>query len=170
GISLSQTLRKNFSGPVLLTAFEDDVLNHALGEEGFVYNDVMDWIMKPVRFEILAEKIELYLNKNRRIRKRFDVQADTVIVGKGAGRGKRSPKSPGRIVNLSIGGALVKAEEAIILDIGDDVTLVFDFDEAAYPSTPFHKPINPREIQHADHVVKIRSTIAWTNQSKDTAG
>lgn len=168
GVSLSQVLRKTFKGPILLTAFEDDVLNDALGREGFAYNDVMDWVVKPVRFEALAEKIELYLNKNRRVRKRFGVEAQTMLVGKGAGRGKRAPKASGKIVNISIGGALVRSEESISLNEGDEVTLLLDFTEA----TPVIKRVakEGEDMSSSAEQVKIRSTIAWTSSKRDMAG
>ena len=173
GLSLSQVLRKKFEGPILLTAFKDQVLQDALGQEGFAYNDVMDWVVKPVRFDALSEKIELYLNRNRRVRKRFEVDAETLIVGKGAGRGKRAPKASGKIINISIGGALVKSEESIKLNKGDEVTVMLDLKNSAKGKKPAKAKLKITKGEKPNsnaEVVKIRSTIAWTSNNKEMAG
>ena len=107
GATLIVALRKIYDGPILMTAFPTEVVDTAVSDLLFHYNDASAWIRKPVRFEALAERIDAYLIFKRRLAKRFDVDMDSRLVAKATGRGKRAPKVSGRIVNISLGGALL---------------------------------------------------------------
>jgi CheY-like chemotaxis protein len=123
GVSLVRELRKSFKGPIFLTAFANDVVKHAVAEELFHYNDSCQWISKPVRSDTLDKKIEMFLFNRYRLGRRFDVLFPTLIVGKGAGRGKRSPKFDGRTTNISMGGLGVDLATPVDLKIGDEVVV-----------------------------------------------
>ena len=123
GVSLVRELRKTFKGPIFLTAFANDVVKHAVAEELFHYNDSCQWISKPVRFDNLDKKIEQFLFNRYRLGRRFDVDFTTLLVGKGAGRGKRAPKFDGKTTNISLGGAGVDLASPCKLKIGDELVI-----------------------------------------------
>lgn len=123
GVSLVRELRKTYKGPIFLTAFANDVVKHAVAEELFHYNDSCQWISKPVRSDTLDKKIEQFLFNRYRLGRRFDVDFTTLIVGKGAGRGKRAPKFDGKTTNISLGGAGVDLSTPAKLKIGDEIVV-----------------------------------------------
>ncbi|MCX6117241.1 MAG: response regulator [Proteobacteria bacterium] len=123
GVSLVRELRKSYKGPVFLTAFPSDVVKHAVSEELFHYNDSCQWISKPVKSDQLDKKIEQFLINRYRLGRRFDVEFMSLLVGKGAGRGKRAPKFDGKTTNLSLGGAGFDLAQPAKLKIGDEMIL-----------------------------------------------
>lgn len=123
GVSLVRELRKTYKGPVFLTAFASDVVKHAVAEELFHYNDSCQWISKPVRSDNLDKKIEQFLVNRYRLGRRFDVDFASLLVGKGAGRGKRAPKFDGKTTNISLCGAGVDLVQPANLKIGDELLL-----------------------------------------------
>ncbi|NBQ53231.1 MAG: response regulator [Proteobacteria bacterium] len=152
GITLIHLLRKNFDGPILLTAYPDDVVKKAVAEELFAYDDAGMWIRKPVRAEDLNEKIDRFLVGKFRVQRRFDFTPKTRLLGKSAGRGKRTPKFPGQIVNISVGGACVQLSGAVKFKIGDEVSI----------ELPIPKP----EKKGAE-TAQIKSQVVWrTNDGK----
>ena len=65
---------------------------HAVEEHMFAFNDASAWVPKPVKFDILAEKIDRFLTERQRLFKRFDSELDTQLIAKAAGRGNAPPK------------------------------------------------------------------------------
>ncbi len=152
GITLIQMLRKNFRGPILLTAFPDDVVRKAVAEELFAYDDAGMWVPKPVRAEDLNEKIDRFLVGKFRVQRRFDFTPKTRLLGKSAGRGKRTPKFPGQILNISVGGACIQLSAAAKLKIGDEVSIEL--------------PIPKTEKKGAE-TAQLKSQVIWrTNDGK----
>ncbi|MDA9951618.1 response regulator [Oligoflexaceae bacterium] len=126
GATLITALRGIYKGPVLLTAFEDDVLKQAVSDMLFAYNDASGWIPKPVKFDVLAEKIETFLIDGKRLGRRFDTELDSMVIGKAEGRGKRAPKVNGTLVNISLGGALINLDGTPMkMKKSQEVTLSF---------------------------------------------
>ena len=123
GVSLTKLIRSRYAGPILMTAFSTPVVDDAISAELFAYNDSNDWIRKPLKFSDLATKIDEYMTPGKRLRKRFATQLPALLTGKGAGRGKRAPKSRGTLVSLSIGGALVRLDEASKMKVGDEISV-----------------------------------------------
>jgi len=177
GITLSQMLRKIYDGPILLTAFPDKTVSAAVESELFAYSDVSDWLAKPFKFEQLAEKIDHFLLKRSRLFKRFDTDLETLLVGKGAGRGKRSPKVSGNIITLSVKGALVKLESTMKMKIGDEITVSVDLPdgEVAKSSSAGKKTTGKTSSKSKSLVIKtkaakLKAKITWTNKGKTEAG
>lgn len=123
GVTLIHAIRKVFDGPILLTAFPDTIVKKAVGEELFAYDDAGMWVQKPVRPEQLGEKIDRFLIGNYRVQRRFDFTPKTRLLGKSEGRGKRTPKFPGQLVNVSIGGACIQLSAAAKLKVGEEVSI-----------------------------------------------
>lgn len=123
GVTLIHFMRKNFNGPILLTAYPDDVVSKATAEELFAYDDAGMWVQKPVRAESLNEKIDRFLIGKFRVQRRFDFTPKTRLLGKSEGRGKRTPKFPGQLINVSIGGACIQLSAAAKLKNGEEVAL-----------------------------------------------
>lgn len=133
GVTLIEAMRKVYKGPILLTAYPDPIVKKAVESDLFGYNDSGAWIPKPVKFNILAEKIEQFLLDKHRLGKRFDLDLsmETMVIGKGAGRGKRAPKVTGEIVNVSLGGVCVEIHEPMKMKKDEEMTVMMSL-----PLTP----------------------------------
>lgn len=184
GVTLALALRHVYSGPILITAYPDKIATDAIRSELFAYNDLSGWIRKPVKFDDLAAKIDAFLFNKQRLLKRFETDIDTILVGKGEGRGKRSPKVSGNIVTLSISGALVKLEAATKLRIGDEITVAMDLpDEGAVAFKVLPKTKTKAKVAKLTgkatvkpsvtlgaKASKVKATVAWINKNKTEAG
>lgn len=178
GISLTHVLRKIHSGPILMTAYPDKVVTEAVNEELFAYDDVSGWIKKPVKFDSLAEKITHFLIKKRRLTKRYDTDLEAMLVGKGAGRGKRAPKVSGNMIKISMNGALVDLEETSQMKIGDEITVNIEFPVETKSATKkkttakkkTSKKASSKKAKVETKTSKFKATIAWTNKKKNQAG
>lgn len=159
GVMLSKALRKLYSGPVVITAFPDDIVRHAIEKELFVYNDSCAWVKKPAKFEDLSKIIDQFLLGNRRLVKRFNADFDARIIGKGEGRGKRAPKVFGSVLDIGVGGLRISSEESIQMRRGDEVTVTFDLPRSV---------LDDEEVKPAP--MKIKSMIAWVGKCKSKAG
>ena len=120
GVSLIRELRKTYKGPIILTAFPGTVVQQAVQDELFHYNDSCAWVSKPVKSEDLEQRIDQFLVNRYRLGRRFDVEYPMLLVGKGAGRGKRAPKFDGQMVNISMGGACVELATPAKLKAGEE--------------------------------------------------
>jgi CheY-like chemotaxis protein len=159
GVTLTKMLRKEFAGPILITAFPQTIVDTAIANDLFAYADSSSWVKKPIRFEDLSVKIDRFITRGFRLKRRFRTSIDAMLVGKGAGRGKRAPKIKGNIIKLSLGGALVKLEEHGKLHQGDEITLSF-----CLPESKTNTLSVPTTTQ------KIKAIIASTNKEKKEAG
>lgn len=192
GVTLIHAMRRSFKGPILLTAYPDKIVEEAVKSDLFAYNDSGAWIPKPVKFDVLSEKIDKYLLDKHRLGRRFDVQFDTMIIGKGAGRGKRAPKVTGRIVNLSLGGALIELDEPMKVKNGEEMMIALDLPEDGKPLSakivkaptppPARQPLKrdakgrataapkakpqPKQIPDA----RVKCTVAWVDKKFTKAG
>ena len=164
GPTLIEMMRKKFDGPILLTAFADDIVKEAVNNHLFTYNDAGTVIAKPVTFQVLSEKIDLFLVEKYRLDKRFDSEFCAQIVAKAAGRGKRAPKASGRVVNISMGGVCVELdEESMKIKRSQEVTMTISTPAAkrAKKGTPLRA-----EVQCE---TKIKGTVAWV-QDREKLG
>ena len=159
GVMLSKTLRKIFKGPVVITAYPDDIVAHAIKKELFVYNDSCAWVKKPVRFDELSEKIDQFLLGNRRLVKRFTADFETLLIGKGEGRGKRAPKVCGTVLDMGVGGFMIESVDSIKMKKGDEVTVTLNLPRAL---------LNDAEIKPAP--LKLKASIAWIAKGRTKAG
>jgi CheY-like chemotaxis protein len=175
GISLVHHIRRSYHGPVLLTAYPDKIVYEAVSNELFAYNDVSGWLKKPVKFDDLVEKIERFLVKRYRTTKRFETDLETMLIGKGEGRGKRSPKAAGSITTLSVVGARIELNSSLKMKIGDEITIAFDLPEEVEPSKVAGKHLQSEQLSKSRPTLKskpskIKAKIAWTNKGKTEAG
>ena len=159
GPNLIEMIRKKFDGPILLTAFADDIVKEAVSNHLFTYNDAGTIIEKPVTFQTLSEKIDLFLVEKYRLDKRFESDFCAQIVAKAAGRGKRAPKASGRIVNISMGGVCVELDgESMRIKRSQDVTMTI--------STPASKRAkkNASSKPELQCETKVKGTVAWVQE------
>jgi CheY-like chemotaxis protein len=180
GIVLIKAMRKTYKGPILLTAFPDKNVEAAAKSDLFAWGDAGGWVPKPVRFEVLSEKIDKYLLDKHRIGKRFDISIETIIIGKGAGRGKRAPKANGKITNLSLGGCCIELDTPIKFKNGEEMMVSLSFpnvDEADSHDGRSEKLLKSRaastlkvkeQVGGAD--AKIKCTVAWIDKKCTRAG
>lgn len=169
GVTLIREMRKYFRGPILLTAYPDKVVQEAVANDLFAYNDAGAWIAKPIRFEDLEKRIEQFLLDNHRLGKRFPIEMKTQIVGKGAGRGKRSPKVDGKIINLSFGGVCVAMPPTFKLKNGEEMTLSLHLPvETATTQLAATKKTPTTKIKTTES--KVKATVAWTKDGGKLAG
>lgn len=157
GPALVEAMRRVYSGPILMTAFPNKIVNQAIEENLFAYSDASAFIQKPVSFDSLAEKIERFLVSKHRLEKRFDTEFTTELVGKAAGRGKRAPKVSGTIVNISLSGACVKLETGAKVKKTQEVTMSIEF-----PSDAAEKK-KKAAAASGNGEAKIKATVAWIN-------
>ena len=186
GVTLVAAMRKTWKGPILLTAYPDKVVEHA-AQELFAFNDAGGWIRKPVKFDELSEKIDRFLLDRHRLGRRFEFEVKTLVVGKGAGRGKRAPKVQGRIVNLSLGGLCIALDAPFKMKGGQEFTVA-----VTLPTQPA-KPAAKQDAIQAESSIKtsagkksapttksakkpkgvetkLKATVAWTADGGKMAG
>lgn len=184
GVTLIHAVRKVYQGPILLTAYPDKIVEDAVAEGLFAFNDAGTWLAKPVKFDTLAAKIDQFLLDKYRLGRRFYCDMETLIVGKGAGRGKRAPKVGGRFINISLGGACVELDEPTKLKLGEEMTisLALPSDEPA-PKSPkvsltkklFSLKAMPGKTKslvakQKAAEARVKCTIAWMDRKCTKAG
>lgn len=178
GVTLITAMRKLYNGPILLTAFPDAIVKDAVETDLFAFNDAGSWVAKPVRFDDLGLKIEKFFTDKHRLGKRFDIDLETLVIGKGAGRGKRAPKVNGKIRNISVSGAFIEFDEPMIFKGGEEMMVALSFPTlnkmkktkttaAKVPLKPKKAPPQKKEQDFDD---KIRCTIAWMDKKHTRAG
>lgn len=160
GITLITSMREIFQRPILLTAYPDPLVEKAVQDNLFAFCDAGAWLSKPINVEELAEKIELFLVKNQRLERRFPLMMPTVVVGKGAGRGHRAPKSGGLITNISCGGVMLDIEATMRVKRGDELALTLEV------------PSHGRSCQGSDVMreLKLKTTVAWVEKTGKRLG
>jgi CheY-like chemotaxis protein len=188
GVTLIHAMRRTYKGPILLTAYPDRIVEEAVKSDLFAFNDAGAWIPKPVKFDVLSDKIDQFLLDKHRLGRRFDLRLDTMIIGKGAGRGKRAPKATGAIVNLSLGGACIELDEPMRMKGGEEmmVALALPSDEAPAPAkktaakaatakarqTAGARKDKEKEKEKAKEIpeARIKCTVAWVDKKCTKAG
>jgi CheY-like chemotaxis protein len=174
GVTLITAMRKLYKGPILLTAFPDNIVKDAVDADLFAFNDAGGWVAKPVKFDDLGTKIEKFFTDKHRLGKRFEIEMETLVIGKGAGRGKRAPKVNGKIKNISIGGAFIEFDEPMKLKNGEEMVVALSFPtlgkmkKAKTPTTAKPRKAAPKKEQDYDD--KIKCTIAWMDKKHTKAG
>lgn len=174
GVNLTHVLRKIYNGPVVLTAFPEKIVNEAIEKELFAYADSLGWVPKPIKFEVMEEKIEKYILNKLRVIKRFDTNYPAMVIGKGAGRGKRAPKCSGNLNNLSLRGAGVLLEgEMKDIKIGDEITLNVDIPENILNGEVLEakKVIGKKKASTIKtKTTKFKAKVAWADKKKTKLG
>jgi CheY-like chemotaxis protein len=168
GIALIHAMRKTYQGPILLTAYPDAIVDDAVKNDLFAFNDAGAWISKPVKFDVLSEKIDRFLTDKHRLGKRFDTSMETLLVGKGAGRGKRAPKVSGRIVNLSLGGACVELNSPMKFKSGEELTIAVPLPTANQSAKKGGAKAIAFDDDGSD--AKIKGVIAWVDKKSTKIG
>lgn len=167
GISLTKALRKEFVGPVIITAFPNEEIENAIETELFAYNDSLSWVRKPIKSKDLGRVIDDFLLEKKRVTRRFLTELKAEVIGHGSGKGKRAPKAEGRIINIGIGGALVKLEESVKVKVGEEMVLKFSFQDH------FKKQKKRAEKMASELLIgssKLKAKVVWTDKAKKQAG
>jgi CheY-like chemotaxis protein len=165
GPSLVLALRKIFMGPILMTAFPDNQVTAAVSEELFAYNDASAWLSKPIKFDELADRIDKFLIDHHRTGRRFPIKLPMQLIAKAEGRGKRAPKSKGHVLNLSLGGAMVKLDGSLKVKKKQEITVSIAFPGSTPAKTPTTKGRSGASTEKKapkGAETKIKGTIAWT--------
>lgn len=157
GPALIEAIRKVYNGPILMTAYPDQMVNEAVSNHLFAFNDAREWLAKPINCEALVSKIERYLIQGYRVGRRFKSDLEAQVVAKAAGRGKRAPKVEGKLVNLSLGGACLSLSNSpkIALEKDQELTLSFQM------------PKSEKASKTTNAETKIKANIAWTSPAGD---
>lgn len=189
GVTLIHAVRKIYRGPILLTAYPDKSVEDAVAEGLFAFNDAGAWLSKPVKFDTLSAKIDQFLLDKYRLGRRFHCDMETLIVGKGAGRGKRAPKVGGRVTNISLGGACIELDEPMKMKLGEEMTvslaLPVDGPVSTLPKAP--KALPPKKLIPVKGAAakakvgvqaktskaaeaRVKCTVAWIDRKCTKAG
>ncbi len=155
GVTLIHLMRKTFKGPILLTAYPEPTVKQAVNDELFAYDDAGMWIKKPVRADDLNEKIDRFLIGRFRVQRRFDFTPKTRLLGKSAGRGKRTPKFSGQMINISVGGACLQMQGATKFKIGEELSLELPL---------------PKSEKAGASVAQLKSYVVWRSNDGKKVG
>ena len=169
GITLIYAMRKTYHGPILLTAYPDRIVDDAVKNDLFAFNDAGAWLAKPIKFEVLSEKIDRFLLDKYRLGRRFDTALETLIVGKGAGRGKRAPKVSGRIINISLGGACLELDLPMKFKSGEELTIAVNLPTSSATAKKNTKPISDDDEDFGPEA-KIKGVVAWIDKKATKIG
>lgn len=123
GPALIDSIRKQFDGPVLMTAFPDNFVEEAVKDNLFTWLDASNWLAKPINVTQLCQVIDKFLVERHRIGKRFTTEVEAQLVGKAAGRGKRAPKISGVVTNIGLGGVCVELDGSLKFKKNQEVML-----------------------------------------------
>ena len=164
GVSLIKELRKFYSGPVFMTAHPDKIVDHAVSEELFHYHDACCWVPKPVRFDVLEKRIEQFVINRHRLLRRFDVSYPSLMVGKGEGRGKRSPKHDGHLINISLGGVCMSLNDGAKFRRDEEYVLTL-----AVPSGAIHGATSVSVLKPLIQAAKSGKSGQVKNKQKEKA-
>lgn len=174
GVTFAKIARKVHKGPILITAFPSPEVEKAIKEELFGYEDISAWIKKPVKADELMTRINKFLVTRRRIQKRFVTDIKSEVV---AGQGK-APKIKGKIVNLSLGGAMVKCDAVVKAKVGQEVAVFCDFTSylkskegkkakaASSKSSGEASKKSKTASQEKEKMIKLKATVAWSGKQK----
>ncbi len=164
GVSLAKLIRASFAVPILITAFEEEVVSEAVKAEMFAYSDVCSWVKKPVVTEDFAAKIDKFLIKKHSITKRFMTDFPLEITALGPTKTKKPAVVKGRVLDLSIDGIGIRVSEPLKRKIGDEVSLILDFRK------PDSKKAKSNSTQEVEQKTKIKARLVWMDLSKKKAG
>jgi len=172
GVTLIHMMRKTYLGPILLTAYPDKSVEDAVKADLFAFNDAGAWIPKPVKFDVLSAKIDQFLLDKFRLGRRFNTRMNTMIVGKGAGRGKRAPKVSGHIVNLSLGGACIQLDGPLLAAGGDEMVLALELQVSAVDKGAARPTIGgaTKVVNDDETGAKIKCVVAWIDAKGGRTG
>lgn len=162
GPALIEAMRKVYDGPILLTAYPSDIVQQAIEETLFAFNDASAWIPKPVNFENLSEKIDRFLLAKHRLERRFMAGFTTQLVAKAAGRGKRAPKVSGKVMNISLGGACVKIQGPLKVKKAQELTMSILIPASEEGERTVKKKAGEGASAGTTEA-KIKAKVAWIN-------
>ena len=173
GPSLIEALRNHYEGPILMTAYPDEVVKQAVDLDLFTCTDASGWLVKPVRVDDLSKKIETFIDQGRRTSRRFESNIGAQLIGKAAGRGKRAPKVEGKLENISHTGVCVKLDGAMKMKKKEELVISLSFPETA------SKPVNAKTAKASKTTAKkkatkaakvsetkIKATICWVDKGR----
>ncbi len=123
GVTLVELIRKVYDGPILMTAFVDEIVKQAAKNHLFTFEDAGAWIEKPVNESKLVPKIEKFFINKHRIVKRFNSELDTELIGKNLSKNKKLPQVNGKILNVSMGGVCLQLDQNIKIKKSEELIL-----------------------------------------------
>ncbi len=171
GPSLIDAMRKEYSGPILLTAYPDAVVKQAVDLDLFTYTDASAWLVKPLKVRDLADRIDTFIDKRRRTSRRFESNIEAQLIGKASGRGKRAPKVGGHLENISHSGVCVKIEGAMKMKKKEEVLVSLRFPASGLGSSSPKKSIKNTKNTATKKVAKnldtkIKATVCWVEKGR----
>jgi len=154
GPTLILEMRKSFHGPIFLTAFPDEIVDIAVKAELFLFNDVYEWLPKPLKSKEVAERINKFFVDNYSLERRFGTEITTKINQTSSitadQRGVSSTIA--QVANISIGGICLKFEHTPQLIENADVRLTLGL------------PIKiDKKTQTQSKTNKLAAKICWKN-------
>ena len=159
GATLIRLMRNIYQGPILMSAFSDQVVEQAVSDLLFAFDDASAVLQKPICVESLAQLIDQFLVKKRRTQRRFTTALSSCVVGRAEGRGKRAPKVEGHITNISIGGACIDIESQTDLKLkkAQDLVLSVQF------------PVQSKQAAQKQTITASKSAGAKDGKAKTVA-
>ncbi len=160
GVTLAKLVRSFYDGPILLTAFDDEVVQEAIKNEMFYYSDICSYIKKPIVAKDFVMKLEKFLLKKETYKKQFSTDIPLEIAPLKSGKSKVNSVK-GKVVNMSIGGAGINFGSPLKGKIGEEVSLILDF----------HKGKNAKKSvsKDAKAPTKIKAQLVKLDKTKKKA-
>lgn len=163
GVTLSKLVRSYFDGPILLTAFDDEVVHEAIKAEMFLYSDVCSFVKKPILAKDFVAKIEKFLLKKESFQKSFQTDIPLEIVKTKTSKNKKINAVKGRVIKMSIGGAGITSTAPLTSKVGDELSLTLDFRKKGKGSTA---RVSSKD---AGQLTKIKGQLTWLDKTKKKA-
>ncbi len=159
GVTLTKLLRAHFTGPILITAFPEEIVKKAISDELYAFIDSSMWIEKPVKFESLSAKIDHFLIEKRRLHKRFMAKSKVTLTPASS----KIKKVEATLLNLSFGGALIEIAGKHSLKAGDSIILQVHEEKAKKTKSVAPTPA-------FSGLDRVKATIAWTDKRNAQTG
>lgn len=125
GPTLIRHLRNMYTGPILMTAYPEEIVDIAVAEELFAFNDASGWIRKPIKADDLQVKVNAFINEGKRIYRRFNLQMPATIKVENQKKNTKSKTTSikARLLNLGLGGGLVELPKDAQIKKGEPVAV-----------------------------------------------
>jgi CheY-like chemotaxis protein len=140
GVTLAKHLRQHYSGPIIMTAFADDVVQQAIEAEQYLYADLCAWLKKPLQAKEFVEVVKRFVVDRTPIYRTFSTSlaielAKSAVAKKGS-EAKKTPPIKGHTVEISGHEAGLAFDKPLaVSNLGDIVWLTLPLGAEATKAT-----------------------------------
>lgn len=168
GAAVVTALRKQYNGPIIVTAYPSREVNALVQQELFAYEDCGSVIPKPLKVDDLTARIDQFLVNRFRIDRRFSAAFPIEIRKKATGRGVRTPKIQAAVCNISLGGISCELSLPIKFSPKEELQIVLPRTmEIFKKNTKAKTKVAPNVIAaSATDSFLLKAHVAWQNKKE----